>query len=348
MSFHRCGGLIVCASLEAQEMKPQAIGVSTDFAELPPQINQTRSHCKNEFHFPSQGGCILFSTHQDWGLIELRNRLTIAANRMLFNSVPDWLYLRLALNLIPLLDERRRGMATRVERFDGGFVARNETGTWHFNSAFKIGRYLYKDARNGIASAMLNKYSDGSVQVEQGDLVVDIGANVGEFSVGAAEKGAHVIAIEPDESAFRCLERNTSALENITCEAALIGDLDGSKLLYLSPAFSDSSVIPPTEKWSETREVRSLTLASLMRNHHTETIDFLKVEAEGFEPEILQAAKDVLPKIRKIAIDASPEREGRPTDKACSALLSANGFDVWQRGYMVFALNRSDAKNKAS
>ena len=102
----------------------------------------------------------------------MRNQITMAANRALFRMTPDWLYLRLALRLIPLFDKRRRGLNTRVERFTGGYIARNERGTWHFNSAFKIGRYLYRDADDGITDAMLRKYSDGAVQISPGEVVL--------------------------------------------------------------------------------------------------------------------------------------------------------------------------------
>ncbi|MDV7144303.1 FkbM family methyltransferase [Tropicimonas sp. TH_r6] len=274
----------------------------------------------------------------------MRNRTTITANRMLFRLLPDWAYLRMALRLIPAFDPRRRGLHTQVERFGEGYVARNANGVWHFNSAFKIGRYLYRDPADGVMAAMMRKYCDGFVEVTAGDIVVDIGANVGEFTLAAAARQARVIAVEPDDSAFRCLKMNTADADAVTCVNALIGDTDGTRTLYLSPDFSDSSVIAPTEAWTDTLEVRSIRLASLMDAHGVKRIDFLKLEAEGFEPEILDAAREVLSRIGKIAIDASPERNGEATDLACTSILTECGFRVWQRGWMVYALNETEAK----
>ncbi len=45
-----------------------------------------------------------------------------------------------------------------------------------------------------------------------GDIVVDIGAGIGEFTLWCAEAGARVVAFEPDPLAFACLERNTAPL----------------------------------------------------------------------------------------------------------------------------------------
>lgn len=48
-----------------------------------------------------------------------------------------------------------------------------------------------------------------------GDTVLDIGANIGTFSRTALQRGAHVIAVEPDPENFALLQQNTQDYENI-------------------------------------------------------------------------------------------------------------------------------------
>ena len=49
----------------------------------------------------------------------------------------------------------------------------------------------------------------------KGKIVVDLGANRGDFSIWAASKGAFVIAMEPDKLAFSYLVNRTSGYPNV-------------------------------------------------------------------------------------------------------------------------------------
>jgi FkbM family methyltransferase len=64
------------------------------------------------------------------------------------------------------------------------------------------------------------KYSrynyDGFCTVEEHDVVVDVGAFVGEFTVPASSKAQRIIAIEPDPDSFECLALQTEHQTNIT------------------------------------------------------------------------------------------------------------------------------------
>ncbi len=274
--------------------------------------------------------------------------LTTSGNRLLYRLLPDWLYLKVVVLLFGLFDIRRRHSRTRVESVGSGYRATTSYRTYHFYSAFRVGRYLYNDPKDGIEASLIKKYTQGDVRVQDADVVVDIGANVGEFSLAVSDKASKLLAVEPDEAAFRCLELNLANRKNVRLIQAVIGDLDGEKSLFVSSDFSDSSLIEPTEKWSRQVKVESLTLSALISLYSLEKIDFLKLEAEGFEPEILQSAGDALKHVRKIAIDASPERHGKPTGDACADLLEQQGFDVSRRGWMVFGVNSDIAPAQKS
>jgi FkbM family methyltransferase len=185
---------------------------------------------------------------------------------------------------------------------------------------------MYPDGLDHILSEMLAKYQDGATQIEQGDVVLEVGANVGEFTVAALRMGAEVTAVEPDPTAYRCLAFN--APEAKTLKLA-VGDRDGSAKFNISTAGADSSLVNLSDT-VVTVPVR--TVASLAPLG----VDFLKVEAEGFEPEVLAGAIPVLDRIRKIAVDCGPERHGQPTFDECEAILRGR-FRTWRKGYVLFA-----------
>lgn len=68
-----------------------------------------------------------------------------------------------------------------------------------------------------------------------------------------------------------------------------------------------------------------------------EKIDFLKIDAEGAEPEVLEGTP--LCRVKKVAVDCSPERFGKTTVFEVLKILLSAGFKCQVRGYMVYAYN---------
>jgi hypothetical protein len=64
-------------------------------------------------------------------------------------------------------------------------------------------------------------------------------------------------------------------------------------------------------------------------------IDFLKVEAEGSEIEVLQGIGNV--DVRKIAVDCSPERNQESPAEKIRLQLEALNFKVVRRGWNLYA-----------
>ena len=62
------------------------------------------------------------------------------------------------------------------------------------------------------------------------------------------------------------------------------------------------------EGFTEIIEIETTTLKEFVIKNKINHIKFFKLEAEGFEPEILNGSKDVLNRIEYIGVDGSPER----------------------------------------
>lgn len=165
-------------------------------------------------------------------------------------------------------------------------------------------------------------------RVGPGDTVIDIGANVGDFAITAAEAGATVLAIDGDPKVFDCLRHNTAGTSAIHPECAILWKEEGMVTFYSAPDRADSSIfLPPGEAVTQF-SAQATTLDALARKHEIGEVALLKMDAEGAEPEVLQGARTVLARTRHVAIDTGPERNGEETGAACTEILQEHGFHI--------------------
>ena len=75
----------------------------------------------------------------------------------------------------------------------------------------------FTDARRirQMESEVLERFPSFDTRNLEGKVVVDLGANRGDFSVWAANYGALVIAMEPDKTAFHYLAKRTAKFPNV-------------------------------------------------------------------------------------------------------------------------------------
>ena len=141
--------------------------------------------------------------------------------------------------------------------------------------------------------------------LSKGDLVFDVGANIGEYCEIFVELGARVVAIEPNPALAAKL-RQLRPFSRIFVEEAAVGASEGAADLYLSNHDALSSL--STEwismanqtprlaavGWKSTVQVRVTTLDALAKVYGRPK--FIKVDVEGFEKEAL-AGLTVAPSI---------------------------------------------------
>jgi FkbM family methyltransferase len=174
-------------------------------------------------------------------------------------------------------------------------------------------------------SSMLNGYlGPGHLKVSSDAIIVDVGANIGDFTVRAARLCplGRVFAIEPSADECRCIRRQVelNGLENVTVlDMALAGE-DGEIELYSAGSHSSAY-------WGsgELQKVRAATLQSLMLTNRIETIDLLKLDCEGAEWDILPNAEAVLPRIRQLCLEF---HNGKRTADWLEQWLRSRGFEV--------------------
>lgn len=161
--------------------------------------------------------------------------------------------------------------------------------------------------------------------LEPGWTMLDLGAHVGYFSLIAAKRGNPVIAIDADRQAIQLLRENAS-LNNVNIDAravALIGEQGrGYGLVRDTAGNPGASYLAPG---GEPVSV-SAALEEVLAGAHPE---FIKVDLEGMEYDVLKAAPDVLAHAQVIVLEAGGHatRYGRsPADVV--ELLKDSGFAV--------------------
>ena len=135
-------------------------------------------------------------------------------------------------------------------------------------------------------------------KVKEGDIVVDVGANVGMFTVKAAlsvgDKGK-VVSIEPIEENFELLKKNVEFhnLVNVQIIRKALGRERGKTTMIkslLSGTHQLKGLKNPEFPIQEV-DVEMDTLDNIVKQLNINRIDLLKIDVEGAELEVLKGAK---------------------------------------------------------
>jgi len=169
---------------------------------------------------------------------------------------------------------------------------------------------------------------EGFVELDEGDTVFDVGAYIGTYSILAAETAETVISIDPYASINSCLTENTAEYGNIEVLPIACWNTTTTLELNLSKTPNENSILD-TDNFDlgKKAKVDADTISNIAKNRGYKKIDFMKLEGEGVEPEILEGAiqDDVI--VEKISIDCSAERNGHaPTDEIVE-ILESNGYE---------------------
>lgn len=185
------------------------------------------------------------------------------------------------------------------------------------------------------------KYFGGTGYVpREGDVILDVGAGIGEFTLWCAEAGARVLAFEPDPLAFQCLERNTAALPNVRLFAYALWKERANLHLHGSADTSESSLIEDGS-YARLFDVAAWPLDAVPSINALPVIDFLKVDGEGVEPEILAGGIRTLRRTRVIAVDIGAAAKRPNLSAKVEAILASLNFRpvAHEREDTILALN---------
>ncbi|MCL4269497.1 MAG: FkbM family methyltransferase [Anaerolineales bacterium] len=175
-------------------------------------------------------------------------------------------------------------------------------------------------------------YDDPRFPIQPDDVVVDIGAHIGGFAVRAA-KQAHrgkVFAYEASSKNFAMLSenRNLNNADNLHIHNVAISDHRG-EMKFFMPGDNGALGSLMQEKDSPMEIVQSMTLADILSENRIERIDYLKLDVEGAEYDILLGCSDeTLSKIQKIVLEYHEFTGHHHSHIDLVECLKSHGFQV--------------------
>ena len=203
------------------------------------------------------------------------------------------------------------------------FILKEKNFKWSFS--FKSRGLFYLNGIWERGKQLQRLYLIEDIKFNEDDIVIDIGANIGDFYLGF-DKRIKYYAYEPSPIPFSNLEYN---IKNQNLYNLGFSNSEDSKIdFYLKDESGDSSILL-INNYTKKISIETTTLDKEI-DKIQQKIKLIKIEAEGFEPEILQGLKKYLKSVEYIAIDCGFERgiKQESTIAECSNYLIKNNFKM--------------------
>lgn len=158
------------------------------------------------------------------------------------------------------------------------------------------------DNRANFADIVLNqintdRFYDDILDGEDELTILDVGGNIGLFSLYAHDKSKAIYPVEPTPGHFHILKDLTKNYPNIHPINVALHNEDTTIDFYISE--ENSTMNSSVNKYGTKVEVQARTLASLIKELNLEHVDFVKCDIEGSEmaaltDETVGAVKDIV------------------------------------------------------
>lgn len=139
--------------------------------------------------------------------------------------------------------------------------------------------------------------------IPKGGVVMDVGACIGDHTVTYAEMvgpTGKVIAIEPNPVAYRCLVFNVREMLNVHPNNIALGAVFGSVMSRNSPTQPNN--LGAARVTFISGSPRGTPLHRLDDAFGLDRLDFIKIDAEGYEPDIIAGGMETLRRLRPVLL----------------------------------------------
>ncbi len=187
--------------------------------------------------------------------------------------------------------------------------------------------------------------------VRPGDVAVDVGANVGFITLTLARHtgvSGSVFAFEPTAAAFARLERNLAMNEFPQVHALKLGlsDKVGTTRARLQSSYRIDGKDEVLEE-----EIELTTLDAWVGSERLARLDFLKIDTDGMEAQVLRGAQDSLRRLRPVVLFEFVPRSLRDAGESAEGvlgLLAEAGYLILREGALTPWERAEDAIDSAS
>lgn len=176
------------------------------------------------------------------------------------------------------------------------------------------------------------------------DLVIDVGANTGQFAQEIRQRGytGNIISFEPLSDAHeKLVKASKSDAKWQIYERTAIGNTCGSISINISANSASSSILPmrkecvaaaPTAAYigAETSPITTLDKAFFHSGNEYKNI-FIKIDTQGYEWQVLDGAPQLLSRAKGVLLELSlaPLYDGQFMMQDVSNRMTSGGFSLW-------------------
>lgn len=161
------------------------------------------------------------------------------------------------------------------------------------------------------------------------DLVIDVGAHIGTFTMLVSPQVRRVFAIEASQETYNYLRVNCliNGLDNVETFHIALGGSEGTASLFHAPENWGHSIMTGSAQHSES--VPMTTLQTFMRDHEISHCDFLRFNCEGAEfPILLGTPPEVLSLVDAMLVLYHCDFAPRYSPEMLESHLASAGFDT--------------------
>lgn len=189
-----------------------------------------------------------------------------------------------------------------------------------------------------------------------GDTFFDVGANAGLYTIIAAKcvgENGHVYAFEPGERELKLLLHNIriNDINNVTVVQSAVSNIKGNVNFAISVDGAMNSLLKtnhPSQKIQKWQQVEVTTLDDIVEELSVKKVNFLKIDVEGAEKQVLDGAKILLESQKEIVVlfeasDLNALNFGYSVKDFLLEIISS-GFFVYQLNRFGNLINISDNK----
>ena len=180
---------------------------------------------------------------------------------------------------------------------------------------------------------MIKEYYEDNFQIDENDVVVDVGAHIGLFALYASQfcNNGKIFCFEPIKKNYNLLLDNISLnnIKNIFPYNIAVTKKTSITKIFLNEDESGHSMYIKNKNFVE---INSKSLSDIFVENNIKECDFLKLDCEGAEYEIIESlSSDFLAKIKKMVIEYHMADNNPELLEKLIAKLKQFSFSVYTR-----------------
>ncbi len=234
-----------------------------------------------------------------------------------------------------VLDQKRLDLDTSFTQADFYDFGLDEINFKIFLNPSNGGVDYEIHANQNFEPGILNLFK---TELKRQDVFLDVGANIGQHSMYASYFAKRVISFEPIKRLYDQFNNSVfmNNIFNIQIFNYALGDKKEELAIYSNDINMGASSILVSENRSVEQVIKVLRLDDEYENMNMEKVDFVKIDVEGYELNVLMGMQEIIKKYKpKILVEFTPffyNKVDVSISRRLYDFLVENKYDIWDVG----------------